>query len=51
MKNYYSIDRLFKNFNVLQVGTDKNPTTPLQSKNLLIQKNIKMTKRGYAVKG
>ena len=29
MKNYYSIGRLLKNVNVLQVGTAKNPTTPL----------------------
>ena len=28
MKNYWSIDR---NVNVLQVGTGKNPTTPLYS--------------------
>ena len=32
MKHYYSIDRLLKNINVLQVGTGKNPTTPLYSK-------------------
>ena len=31
MKNYYSIDRLSKNVNVLQVGTGKNLTTPLYS--------------------
>ena len=31
MKNYYSIDSLLKNVNVLQVGTAKNPTSPLYS--------------------
>ena len=31
IKNYYSIDRLLKNVNVLPVGRDKNPTTPLYS--------------------
>ena len=31
MTNYYSIDRLSKNVNVLQVGTGNNPTTPLCS--------------------
>ena len=31
MKNYYSIGRLSKNVNVLQVGTGNNPTTPLCS--------------------
>ena len=31
MKNYYSIDRILKNNNVLQEGTVKNPTTPLYS--------------------
>ena len=31
MKNYYSIDRLLRNINVLQVGTVKNSTTPLYS--------------------
>ena len=34
MKNYYSTDKLLKNvnvFNALQVGTGKNPTTPLHS--------------------
>ena len=31
MKNYYSIGRLSKNVNVLQVGTGNNPTTPLRS--------------------
>ena len=33
MKSYHSIDRLLKCFNVLQVGTGKNPTTPLYSEN------------------
>ena len=31
MTNYYSIDRLSKNFNVLQVGTGNNSTTLLCS--------------------
>ena len=31
MKNYCSIDRLLKNVYFLQVGTGKNPTTPLYS--------------------
>ena len=31
IKNYYSVDRLLKNVNVLQVGPGKNPTTPLYS--------------------
>ena len=31
MKKYYSIDRLLKNVNILQVGTGRNPTTPLYS--------------------
>ena len=31
MKNYWSIDRLLKNINVLPVGTGKNPATPLYS--------------------
>ena len=56
MKNYYSIDRLLKNVNVLQVGTGKNPTTTLyietkKSENFLNLKNIKRTKREYAFKG
>ena len=29
MKKYFSIDRLLKNVNILQVGTGKNPTTLL----------------------
>ena len=44
MKNYYNIDRLFKNVNALQVGTDKNPTTSLYSDTkvkISKQKNIK----------
>ena len=31
MKNYYSIYRLLKNVNILQVGADKNLTTSLYS--------------------
>ena len=31
MKNYYTIDRLLKNNNVLKEGTVENPTTPLYS--------------------
>ena len=31
MKNYYGIDGLLKNVNVLHVGTVKNPITPLYS--------------------
>ena len=31
VKNYYSIDRILKYNNVSQVGTGKNPTTPLYS--------------------
>ena len=31
MKNYYSIDKLLKNVNVLPVGTGKYPTTSLYS--------------------
>ena len=47
MKNYYSIDKLLKNVNVLQVRTDKNPTTPLYndtktSEKFLNEKNIKI---------
>ena len=49
MKNYYSIDRLLENVNVLQVGTGKNPTTPLysetkKSENFLNKKNHKNNK-------
>ena len=52
MKNYYSIDRLFKNVNVLQVGTGKNPTTPSHSEMKKVnKKNIKTTKREHAFKG
>ena len=56
IKNYYSIDRLLKNANVLQAGTGKNPTTPLysdtkKSENVLNQKDIKMIKRRHAFKG
>ena len=50
MKNYCSIEKLLKNVNVLQVGTGKNPTSPLYSKtkkseNFLNEKNIKITKK------
>ena len=31
MKNYYSIDSLLINVDILQLGTGKNPTTPLYS--------------------
>ena len=31
IKNCYSINRLLKNVNILQVGTGKNLTTPLHS--------------------
>ena len=31
MKLFWSIDRLLKNVYILQVGTGKNPTTPLYS--------------------
>ena len=31
MKFFWSIDRLLKNVYILQVGTGKNPTTPLYS--------------------
>ena len=31
MENYWSIERLLKNVNFLQLGTGKNPTTPLYS--------------------
>ena len=31
IKNYYSIDKLLKNVNVLPVGTGKYPTTSLYS--------------------
>ena len=49
MENYWSIDRLLKNVNFLQVGTGKNPTTPLYSETKKSQvnfneTNIKITK-------
>ena len=55
MKNFYNIDRLLKNVNVLQVGTGKNPTTPLYSdtkisENFLIKENINTTKREHTFK-
>ena len=48
MENYWSIDRLLKNVNFLQLGTGKNPTTPLYSETNKIQvflneTNIKAT--------
>ena len=56
MKNYWSIDRLLKNVNVLQVGTGKNTTTPLycetkKSEVFFNEINIKITKRENAFKG
>ena len=53
MKNYWSIDRLLKNVNVLQIETGKNPTTPLYSdtkkvKIFQTKKNIKIAKREHA---
>ena len=52
-KSYYSIDRLLKDVNVLQVGTGKNPSTRLYNeiKNVLNKKNVKITKRERASKG
>ena len=49
MENYWSIERLLKNVNFLQLGTGKNPTTPLYSETKKIQvflseTNIKATK-------
>ena len=48
MKIYYSIDRLFKSINVLQVGTGKIPTTPLYNQtkkvNFFLTKNPKNNK-------
>ena len=56
IKNYCSIYRLLKNFNVLQIETGKNPITNLysdtkKSENYLNDENIKITKREYAFKG
>ena len=56
MKSFYSIDRLLKNVNVLQIGTGKNSTTPFysetkKSENFLNKENIKITKRKHAFKG
>ena len=31
LKNHCSTERILKNVNVLQIGTGKNPTTPLYS--------------------
>ena len=55
IKYYCSIDRLLKNDNILQVGTGKNPTTPLykdakKSEIFFNVKNIKITKGDYALK-
>ena len=48
MKNYYSIDKLLKNVNVLPVGTGKYPTTSLYSETkkwkFFEQKNVKIIK-------
>ena len=49
MKNFWSIGRLLKNFNVLQVGIDKNPTIPLycetkKSGNFFVLKKCKNNK-------
>ena len=56
MINYWNIDRLLKNVNMLQLGTGKNPTTPLYSKtkkseNFFNKENLKITKRKHAFKG
>ena len=55
MKNCWSIDRLSKNVNVLQVGTGKNPTTPLyiDTKKVKIfrTKKYKNKKKEHAFKG
>ena len=37
MKNYYSIHRLLKNVNILQVGTGKNPAIPLYSDKKIVK--------------
>ena len=58
MKDYWSIARLLKNDNVLQIGTGKNPTTPLYSDTKKVKvflnakknKKIKITKRNHAFK-
>ena len=47
-KKHYSVDRLLKNVNVLQVGTGKNPTTLIvkqKIENFMNKKNTKITKR------
>ena len=44
MKNYWSIDRLLKNVNILQVGTGKNGT-------IFYKKKLKITKQEHAFKG
>ena len=44
MKNYWSIDRLLKNVNILQVGTGKNRT-------IFYMEKVKITKQEHAFKG
>ena len=50
MKSFYSIDRLLKNVNVLQIGTGKNSTTPFYSEHFLNKENIKITKKNMLLK-
>ena len=56
MKNCWSIDRLLKKVNVLQFGTDKNPSTTLYSdtkkdENFMNETYTKIIKREHAFKG
>ena len=55
MKNYYGIDKLLKNVNVLQVGTGKMQTTHLYSDTkkvkFLIEKHIKISEIEHALNG
>ena len=56
LKNHCSTERILKNVNVLQIGTGKNPTTPLYSDTKkreysFNEKNIKITKREHVFKG
>ena len=44
MKNYWSIDRLLKNVNILQVGTGKDRT-------IFYMEKVKITKQEHAFKG
>ena len=44
MKNYWSIDRLLKNVNILQVGTVKN-------RFIFYMEKVKITKQEHAFKG